>query len=183
MAANNASSATSTSTDNTVTVTITAPQTTTLTVTLLSRDAKYKNEFGLFLVDDAAGRIGNVMPGDLGYARAALSRTKAVFISNDRAGAKRTVTLPAGGFYGMYLIQNATHSTFLARNPENRLGRGPLMFFSFAAANPDRIAHVRRTSTRYAFEDVTFGGDRDFNDLVVEIRAQAAAKILPLARG
>jgi uncharacterized repeat protein (TIGR01451 family)/CSLREA domain-containing protein len=31
-----------------------------LTITLVSRQAKYKNEFGLFIVDDAQGRIGNL---------------------------------------------------------------------------------------------------------------------------
>jgi uncharacterized repeat protein (TIGR01451 family) len=141
-----------------------------LTITLVSRQAKYRNEFGLFIVDDAAGRIGNLLPGDAGYARAAISRTKIVFKANTKVGTKANLTLPPGAFFGMYLIQNSTSAKFLRTNPENRLGRTPLMFFSFAAANPDGFDHVRRSGTRYAFEDMTRGGDRDFNDLVVDIR-------------
>ena len=148
----------------------------TLTIKLVSRQAKYKNEFGLYTVDDASGRIGTLRPGDPGYARAALARTKLVFTAQTKIGTQRTLQLTAGSFYGMYLIQNSTRAKFLARNPENRLGKGPLAFFSFAAANPDGFDHIRRpTSTTFAFEDLTNGGDKDFNDLIIDIRSQAAA--------
>jgi len=70
----------------------------------------------------------------------------------------------------MYLVQNSTSAKLLRTNPENRLGRAPLMFLTFAAANPDGIDHLRRSGARYAFEDMTGGGNRDFNDLVVDIR-------------
>jgi uncharacterized repeat protein (TIGR01451 family)/CSLREA domain-containing protein len=147
-----------------------------LTITLVGRQAKYRNEFGLYIVDDASGRIGNLRPGDAGYARAALSRAKVVFAANTKIGTTRTVQLPEGSFYGLYLIQNANTAQFLARNPSNRLGLKPLMFFSFRAANPDGLEHVRRLSvTRFGFEDLTFGGDRDFNDLIVDIRPQTAS--------
>ena len=141
-----------------------------LTITLVSRHAKYKNEFGLFIVDDAQGRIGNLLPGDSGYARAAVSRTKIVFGANTKIRTTANLTLPPGGHFGMYLVQNSTSSKLLRKNPENRLGRGPLMFFSFAAANPDGFNHVRSSGTRYNFEDMTSGGDRDFDDLVIDIR-------------
>ncbi len=174
--ANNTATAVSTSTDNTVTFTTQSPQTTTLTITLVARQATYKNEFGLYFVDDASGRIGTLRPGDSGYARAAIGRTKAVFTSTDKIGTKRIVNLPAGTFYGLYLVQNATRAEFLARNPLNRPGNKPLMFFSFAAANPDGFQHLRQPAEmRFAFEDQTSGGDRDFNDSVVEIRTQANA--------
>src|SRR5262249_23755927 len=42
------------------------------TFTLTRRRADYRNEVGLFLVDDAAGRVGPLSPGDPGYAAAAL---------------------------------------------------------------------------------------------------------------
>ena len=153
---------------------------TRLTVTLTARQARYQNEFGIFFADDASGRIGNIQPGDPGYARAALSRRQLVFHAKTRIGTKRNLNAPAGAHLGMYLIQNSSSAKFLLRNPENRLGSGPLIFFSFALANPDGFDHVRRpSSTRFAFEDMTFGGDRDFNDLVVDIRPQTKS---PLAR-
>jgi hypothetical protein len=147
-----------------------------LTITLVARQATYKNEFGLYFVDDASGRIGTLRPGDSGYARAAIGRTKAVFTSTDKIGTKHIVNLPAGTFYGLYLVQNATRAEFLARNPLNRPGNKPLMFFSFTAANPDGFQHLRQPSAmRFAFEDQTGGGDRDFNDSIVEIRTEANA--------
>jgi hypothetical protein len=84
----------------------------------------------------------------------------------------------------MYLIQNATKAKFLARNPENRLGKGPLAFFSFQAANPDGFEHVRRvSSTRLGFEDMTNGGDKDYNDLIVDIRPQVGGNATPAKPG
>ncbi|MGL6073356.1 MAG: FG-GAP-like repeat-containing protein [Fimbriiglobus sp.] len=78
--------------------------------------------------------------------------------------------MPAGSFFGFYLVQNASASDWRAANPTNALGSGPLAFFSFAAANPDGFAHMLRPGrNRYAFEDQTGGGDQDFNDVSVEV--------------
>lgn len=94
-----------------------------------------------------------------------------IFASGQGAGAVRTLDLPGGSFFGLYLVQNGTTRAFLARNPGNQLPRRPLTFFSFAEANPDRFDHLRRLSdNRFAFEDMTRGGDRDFDDLVAHFR-------------
>jgi uncharacterized repeat protein (TIGR01451 family) len=139
------------------------------TFTLVGRNADHRSELGLFLVDDASGRIGKVRPGDPGYALAALGRRQFSFDRFSPVGTRHTVNLPVGGFYGWYLVQNDSSASFLARNPTNRLGAGPLMFFSFRAANPDGVDHLRQYSpTRVGFEDLTFGGDWDFNDLIVD---------------
>src|SRR5262249_35278218 len=50
-----------------------AGQTVPATFRWLRRDADFDNELGLFLVDDASGRLGTLSPGDPGYARAALT--------------------------------------------------------------------------------------------------------------
>src|SRR5262245_23350265 len=42
------------------------------TFKLSKRQALYRSEIGIFLVDDASGRIGALTPGDNGYAAAAL---------------------------------------------------------------------------------------------------------------
>ena len=133
------------------------------------RHATFRNEFGLFLVDDATGRIGNLQPRDRGYARAALERRHVVFTPGQKPGAVTNLELPAGRYFGTYLIQHDTSSDFLARNPKNGLSRGAQAFFSFTAANPDHIQHVRQPAPNVqAWEDQTHGGDRDFNDAVVE---------------
>ncbi len=168
------------------TATVSQPSKTTLTIRLAARYATYRNEFGLYLVDDASGRIGTLHPGDAGYARAAISRTQAVFTAVDPIGTTRTLQLPAGSNYGTYLVQNSTRARILAVNPENRLRHGPQMFFSFRAANTDHFDHVRQlSSTRLGFEDLTNGGDRDFNDMIVDIvqsQASTASIVQSLAQ-
>jgi hypothetical protein len=138
------------------------------TFTLSKRQASYRNEVGIFVVDDATGRIGSLEPGDHGYAAAALARRQRLFSRNDRPGTNTHIDLKGGSFVGTYLIQNSSAERFLARNRQDRLGTSPLAFFSFSAANPDQFQHLRKpTANTVAWEDLTFGGDRDFNDAVV----------------
>lgn len=145
-----------------------------LTFKLVSRSAAFRNELGLFRVDSADGRIGNLQPGDPGYAAAALARRRVLFRRNDGAGTIRRLTLPAGTFFGLYLVQNGSSAEVVARNHNHSPNRRPQVFFSFTAANRDRFAHVRWLSARqFAFEDLTGGGDRDFNDLVARFSVAA----------
>ena len=141
---------------------------------LVSRSAAFRNELGLFPVDSADGRIGNLLPGDPGYAAAALARRRVLFRRDDGAGTIRRLTLPAGAFFGLYLVQNGSSAEVVARNRSHSSHRRPQVFFSFTAANTDRFAHIRWLSARqFAFEDLTGGGDRDFNDLVARFSVAA----------
>src|SRR5262249_32793852 len=143
----------------------------------------FNNEVGVFLVDDARGGIGKLHPGDRGYAAAALARGRAYLLAaaGQGAGVGRTLTLPAGRFFGFYLVGNATREQFLARNRTNRVGSSPNVFFSLAKANPDRLEHVRsQPGGVYAFDDQLFGGDRDFNDLVVRLDFGPSPEPIPL---
>jgi parallel beta-helix repeat protein len=145
-----------------------------LTFKLVSRSAAFRNELGLFQVDSADGRIGNLRPGDPGYAAAALARRRVLFRRDDGAGTIRRITLPAGAFFGLYLVQNGSSAEVVARNHNHSSHRRPQVFFSFTAANSDRFAHIRWLSARqFAFEDLTGGGDRDFNDLVARFSVAA----------
>ncbi|MCI0684007.1 MAG: DUF4114 domain-containing protein [Gemmataceae bacterium] len=142
-----------------------------LTFTLVGKHAAFRNEVGLFLVDDAAGRIGTLVPGDAGYARAALSRRRVLFHRHDPLGTVRKLTLPPASLFEFYLVQNGTGAAAIQRQRGVRAARGPRVFFSVAAANADGFEHVRRRSpARLAFEDQFGGGDRDFNDAVVQLR-------------
>jgi hypothetical protein len=147
------------------------------------RDAMYNNELGLYAVDDAAGRVDRLDPGDTGYAAAALADGKAqvIFASGQGSGARAELTLTAGRLYAFYLIQNDTRAHFLARNPQNELGCGPLAFFSLPDANPDAVDHLRASfdasgELTLAWEDLTGGGDRDFNDAIVRASGFALAQ-------
>ena len=159
----------------------------TLTITYLSREALLHSELGLYVIDDASGRIGALHPGDPGYAAAALARRQVIFTRTQRPGAVRKLTLPPGALFAFYLVQNASSADLLRKNPGNLLSLLPQVFFSIDAANPDHVAHIRwRGANRFGFEDWTGGGDRDFNDLVARIAtsvASAKAGTKTLARG
>jgi cyclophilin family peptidyl-prolyl cis-trans isomerase len=132
----------------------------------------FSSELGVFQVDAANGRIGDLAPGDPGYAAAALSRAnhQEVFSTAQDPGAIRALALQGGSFYGFYLIQNSSWGSWHATNPGNAVDGGPLALFSFLPANPDGFDHVRLVSdNKLAFEDGTFGGDQDFNDMVTSI--------------
>jgi cyclophilin family peptidyl-prolyl cis-trans isomerase len=134
--------------------------------------AGFSNEFGVFKVDNATGRLGDLKPGDPGYAAAALANgnRQVVFTQSQNPGAKRTLTLDGGSFYGFYLIQNSNWATWHAQNPGNSLIGGPLALLSFLPGNPDAFDHMRILGDhRLAFEDETFGGDQDFNDIVANV--------------
>lgn len=151
-------------------------ETTLLTVDYLTRRARFRSELGLFLVDDARGRIGTLKPGDRGYAAAALSRRTVLFRGSDGPGAVGQVALPAGSHFGTYLIQNGSSDTWLKRRGAPASGRKPIAFFSFKAANADRFAHVRSPRPGIqAWEDLWKGGDRDFDDVVLRFRFKPAA--------
>src|SRR5262249_13009629 len=100
--------------------------------TWAASNAVFHNEMGLFLVDDAQGGIGNLNPGERGYAAAALapSRCRLIFPSGTTAGATQVVTLPAGHFFGLYLIQNGTSAAFRKFNAANRFTHRPVALFS-----------------------------------------------------
>src|SRR5262249_24886290 len=109
-----------------------------------------------------------------GYAQAALAADnfQVIFHSGQGQGAQTQITLAGGGFYSFYFIQNGSTADFLARNPADSLNRGPVAVFSEPAANPDnQFDHLRvipsstQSQTLFTWEDSTFGGDHDFNDM------------------
>jgi len=144
-----------------------------LTINLPTANAQFQNELGYFFVDDFTGRIGSLSPGDAGYAQAAFAagNFRPLFQPGQGAGGQVQVNLAAGRLLGWYLIQNRSSTDFLFQNPTNSLALAPVAFFSFAAANPDGVDHFRRISgTTFAWEDLIGGGDRDFDDAVLQVQ-------------
>lgn len=141
-------------------------RTTPARFTLVDREASFGNELGLFLVDDATGRIGDLDPGDAGYATAALAavRSRVLFSPGDGAGAVNEFDLEAGAFLAFYLVQDGTTDEARSAN-----GGAPTVYFSLPAANPDGFAHVRFDGSRFIWEDQTGGGDADFDDAIVQL--------------
>ncbi|MEQ9235057.1 DUF4347 domain-containing protein [Coleofasciculus sp. E2-BRE-01] len=140
------------------------------------REAQFKNEVGVLRVDDAMGTVNGVRPGDPGYAQQALTRAErqVLFARGENVGKGVDLSLQAGDYWVFYLIQDSTRADWLAENPDNRLDGETIAFFSVTAANPDQFNHVQRTElgdgmVQLAWEDLTGGGDQDFNDVIFNV--------------
>jgi hypothetical protein len=162
------------------------------TLRIVSGETHFANELGIYPVADEEGRIGTLRPGDPGYARAAIEA--AVFSqrlpSGELVASEFALELVGNHHYGLFLIQNSSSAAWLENNPTNDRHGSPLAFFSFNAASPDGFDHLQfqrenvfeipedmateggddpNRSFIARWEDLTAGGDRDFNDLVVRI--------------
>lgn len=142
-----------------------------LTAKVIQRRAFFKNEFGLFWVDDPdTGSINGLTPGQSGYAKAALGRR---LLTVTAQADENTASLPSQKWITGYLIQNGTTKDFLDNNPNNDPNKQPIAFFPFKEANPDKTEHLISQKIpqgiQLAWEDVRSGGDQDFDDLVISL--------------
>jgi Calx-beta domain/Cysteine-rich secretory protein family/Domain of unknown function (DUF4114)/SdrD B-like domain len=131
-------------------------QTGTMATTFtVQSDAAYKNRVGFYTVDDAlTGRVGNLLPGDVGYAQAAIGR--AVTSLNSVSG-----TMVANN-------QNLTGGTVLA---PYMIANGVDTYFAYIGANSDKVDHIKLLGDNcFGFEDLVGGGDRDYNDVVLNVK-------------
>jgi pimeloyl-ACP methyl ester carboxylesterase len=135
--------------------------------TSIRSDAAYNNTVGLYRVDDATGRIGTLNPSDAGYAAAALRQ--AVFSLNKTQTTSQQ-QVAGGSLYATFLVANGSVQDFLTSNPTNVGGEtAPHAYFNYVGANPDRVDHVKLLGdNKFGFEDFLGGGDRDYNDVVVQ---------------
>jgi hypothetical protein len=126
--------------------------------------SSYDDFVGFYRVDDPTGRIGTLNPNDPGYARAAIERSVANY--NKNVGTVTTVS--GGGILAPYIIANGTAENFLANNPNNQKSNNAPQAYG---ANPDKIEHMRLLGdNKFGFEDAFGGGDRDFNDAVIQLQ-------------
>ncbi|MEM8640550.1 MAG: DUF4347 domain-containing protein [Cyanobacteria bacterium P01_G01_bin.54] len=122
-------------------------------------EAAYSNELGFYTIDDEQGAIDALMPGDTGYAAAALARRVDFAIGFE-----------GGQLFAPFMVANGTVSGFLAQNPTNQFNADVHTYFAFSSANPDTIDHVRLLGDNtFAFEDLLGGGDLDYNDAMIQI--------------
>jgi hypothetical protein len=115
-----------------------------------------------YRVDDFAGTVAGLAPGQAGYAAAADARAYRL-----AAGG----TSLAGPGYGQYAQAELTHvdaGDLIAMQLTNR--STDRVYWAFAPANPDGTAHLWNYGANvWGWEDLYGGGDRDYNDLVVQI--------------
>ncbi|TAF07358.1 MAG: DUF4114 domain-containing protein, partial [Nostocales cyanobacterium] len=143
---------------------------TTLVFQWTQREAKYNNEVGIIVFDNPEGKIDGVSPQDVGYFQKVLTsgKSEVIFAKGNSAGNWKQVDLKSGDYVGFYLIQNASTSEYL--NNPNSIN----IFSSVTSANTDKFDHVISKNLgkgvyRFNWEDLTGGGDKDFNDVVFNV--------------
>ncbi|MBX3624801.1 MAG: hypothetical protein KF892_07305 [Rhizobacter sp.] len=125
--------------------------------------ATLDSEVGLYAVDDALGRVNGLLPGDAGYAAAALAPARAtpVFESGQsfgrspgaRQSPERWLKLDADRLFGFYVVFGSNRSAWQRVNPRNGNEEAIKAYFSFPAANPDRLPYgFMRTTFDYQWE-------------------------------
>lgn len=133
-------------------------------------DAGYKNYIALYEVEDVNGTLANgLKPGDDGYAEAAIR--SAVLSTRFTSQADTSLSLSSGKILAPVVIANGTFEDFLKQNPTNKADGSIHAFFNYIGANTDKVDHFRLLGdNKFGVEDIYGGGDRDFNDLVFQMK-------------
>ena len=128
-----------------------------------SRSASYNTDLFFYRVADAQGSVIDavtgswIRPGESGYAAAVqASKVSNVTLSRqDNVSASESFTLQSDGYMlGLVATVANTGNTF----------------YSFTAANADGYNHFKYLSAnKVGFEDIFGGGDRDHNDLIINL--------------
>ncbi len=147
-------------------------------------------EVGYFIVDSPDGAIGNLHPGDAGYAQAALNARHVLFSTGTASQTQISSAIPGGAFFGFYVVPNGTAANVLANNPTNAANGSPIALFSFSAANPDSgTVHFRTFSPEQVTQatpsangpilvhatTVSNGASQDFDDLMFSVQFSATS--------
>lgn len=144
------------------------------------REAGYNNELGYFIVDDTSGIIDGKKPDEDGYLQLALQRAHMIFPSGSYANTPdQSLSVVGGTTLVFFIVQNNTLMNLAQFNPKNELNKTPLAFFSIDSLNPDGKDHFigyistegTDPITQFGFEDLTGGGDSDYDDVVFNIHS------------
>lgn len=117
-----------------------------------------------YKVDNFAGTIGGLAPGQAGYAAAAATRA---YVTQDGLA-----SIEAGG-YGAF-SQTEITGVDAGDHIAMRLTSNGQTYWAFAAANEvvngEHVAHLWSYGLNtWGWEDLYGGGDRDYNDLIVQL--------------
>ena len=119
-----------------------------------------------YKVDDLAGTIDGVRPGDAGYVAAAASR---LYQTIDGGSA---IAGPGYGGYSQTAIVNVDAGDMIAFKLTNLTSGAHYWAFAHAneTVNGQGVGHIWNYGLNtWGFEDTFGGGDRDYNDLVVQL--------------
>jgi hypothetical protein len=131
---------------------------------LIAREASYDSTIGFYKLERSDGAVRDsltnslILPGEAGYAAAALRSTNLFSSFGSLATSNRTnKTADLSAFKDAGLLA-----------PFARVANTGETYFSFSAANSDGLSHFRVLGSGVlGLEDIKGGGDRDFDDLIV----------------
>ena len=129
-----------------------------------------------YKVDDYSGKIGTLKPGDAGYADAAAARMYATLQEGQAGGT--AINGPGYGLYAQAQITHVDSGDFIAMQLTNKSSGD--VFWAFSQANAqqggDGLGHLwNYGANTWGWEDTAGGGDRDFNDLIVQLDFTSAS--------
>ena len=125
-----------------------------------------------YKVDDYAGTINGLQPGQAGYAAAADGRAYQL------ASGGTSLAGPGYGNYAQAMLQNINAGDFIAMKLTNVSSSQTYWAFSQAneQVNGQSVAHIWNYGLNtWGWEDTKGGGDHDFNDLVVQLDFTSAS--------
>ena len=138
----------------------------------IAREASYDALSGFYRTVDDKGTVKDsisgalVRPGEQGYATIALSAANRVNALNSlQVGNMQTTSRS-------FELQETQYLAPFALVNEN-------IFFAFAAANKDGISHFQMLGeNKYGLEDISGGGDRDYDDQVISFKFSKVANVV-----
>jgi len=126
-----------------------------------------------YRVDDHNGTIGGLRPGEAGYAEAALGRA----YTTSTGGT--SIAGPGYGNYGQAMLTNVDAGNIIAMHLVNDTSGESFWAFSEANeanASGGHVGHLWNYGVNtWGWEDTYGGGDRDYNDLVVQFDFTSAS--------
>jgi Domain of unknown function (DUF4114) len=145
-------------------------------------DAAYTNNIGFYTITDpltGAIDLGNgvtVKPGEANYSKAAITSAISNSLQLGKNDRKSNLDVSGGAIYAPIIVSQGSLIDFANNNSSNS-GDGSKIhaYFNYLGANPDKFDHFRLTSSNtFAVEDQFGGGDRDFNDLTINLNIRTA---------
>ncbi len=142
--------------------------------------AVYNNNIGFYKVEDSIGTIKladgtTVKPGDANYAFEAIKNALGnTSLQAGKTESKLDQNIAGGSIYAPVVVSQGSLSDFIAINPNNIGGGNLNAYFNYVPANSDKKDHFRLLGNNtFGVEDQLGGGDRDFNDLVINVNVKA----------
>jgi hypothetical protein len=145
-----------------------------------SGSSAYTNNIGFYVVEDAIGSIklgdGKILkPGDANYAAEAAKNALENSLQASKSETKLDLNIAGGKIYAPIIVTKGTLKDLLAKNSTNGGGANDIhAYFNYLGANPDKVDHFRLIGNNtFGVEDMYGGGDKDFNDLVVNLNVKS----------